>query len=317
MSLSSYLDRLKNPKSEALGPCSGLWRSEPMSLVSITMPREAIKPSLLSLSRDTNIQFIDLNKNLQAFQRPFSDKIRRCDEAERKLRYLRLLLERYPFRVRSDDAHEPLQIKTRETLGNGNDIELREPVEVTLEKLEDKLDEVMTHLQTNLQNYDRIQDETNVKREYLAILRNDGVLFPGESKDTIPNHILGAIDSDKWERYIRFVKRACKSNVLYRSKAIGDGDCSPIVDKHGKVIAKHIFVLFSSSELGHAKALKLCDSMGVRLFRYDRTKVVHEVNRTQSEIIDAEKLYARTCEALNNELKTVADNFQDWVRRDG
>lgn len=49
---------------------------------------------------DTHICFLQLNENVNAFQRKFVNEVRRCDEMERKLRYIEA-------EVKKDDVNIP------------------------------------------------------------------------------------------------------------------------------------------------------------------------------------------------------------------
>jgi V-type H+-transporting ATPase subunit a len=64
------------------------WRSEDMSLVSLILSEEAAPACLRELGAMGCIQFIDLNPEQTPFQRRYVMFIKRCDEIERKIRYI-------------------------------------------------------------------------------------------------------------------------------------------------------------------------------------------------------------------------------------
>lgn len=80
---------------EAVEAASGLWRSETMSKMDMTMPRDAAHDSVFQLGLLGCCEFIDAQPNLPAFQRPFTADIRRCDEALRRLRFVEEYLTRF------------------------------------------------------------------------------------------------------------------------------------------------------------------------------------------------------------------------------
>lgn len=64
------------------------WRSEEMSFVSLIMTEEAAQSCIRELGILGCIQFVDLNPDLTLYQREYVANIKRCDEIERKVRYI-------------------------------------------------------------------------------------------------------------------------------------------------------------------------------------------------------------------------------------
>ena len=64
------------------------WRSEEMTYVSLIMSEEAAPSFVRELGVLGCLQFADLNPELTPFQRRYVAYIKRCDEIERKIRYL-------------------------------------------------------------------------------------------------------------------------------------------------------------------------------------------------------------------------------------
>ena len=56
---------------------SGLWRSEDMVMIQMHMQREAAHDTILKLGQLGMVQFLDLNKSINAFQRDFASEVRR------------------------------------------------------------------------------------------------------------------------------------------------------------------------------------------------------------------------------------------------
>lgn len=82
-----------------------LFRSEEMTLVQLFIQAEAARATVQELGDLGMVQFRDLNPEVNSFQRAFVALIRRCEEMERKLRFLQeevrpprcFLLSSYPF----------------------------------------------------------------------------------------------------------------------------------------------------------------------------------------------------------------------------
>ncbi|KAJ2523915.1 H(+)-transporting V0 sector ATPase subunit a [Coemansia sp. RSA 2049] len=75
-------------------PKTSIFRSEIMSLVQLYIPSDVARFTVSQLGEMGLLQFRDLNDDVSAFQRSFVNDVRRFDELERKLRYLRTQIER-------------------------------------------------------------------------------------------------------------------------------------------------------------------------------------------------------------------------------
>merc|ERR1711892_969879 len=73
------------------GSCSDmgtLFKSELMSRCQLYLPPEAAYNCVAELGELGLAQFVDLNPDISAFQRQFVGEVKRCEEMERKLRYV-------------------------------------------------------------------------------------------------------------------------------------------------------------------------------------------------------------------------------------
>merc|ERR1712008_292856 len=70
------------------GSAGSLFRSEEMALCQLFLQSEAAYACVSELGELGLVQFRDLNPDTSAFQRKFVNEVRRCDEMERKLRFL-------------------------------------------------------------------------------------------------------------------------------------------------------------------------------------------------------------------------------------
>jgi V-type H+-transporting ATPase subunit a len=67
---------------------SGLLRSERMCMVQLIVQHDAAQHTVEELGRLGSLMFVDLNEGVSAFRRNFMPELRRCDEADRLLRYI-------------------------------------------------------------------------------------------------------------------------------------------------------------------------------------------------------------------------------------
>lgn len=74
-------------------------RSEEICLAQLFLQNEAAYACVAELGELGAVQFRDLNPEVNVFQRKYVKEIRRCDEMERKLRMLILLIFAVPQHV--------------------------------------------------------------------------------------------------------------------------------------------------------------------------------------------------------------------------
>merc|ERR1711881_644297 len=87
-----------------------LFRSEEMALCQLFLQSEAAYNCVSELGELGIVQFEDLNPDVNAFQRKFVNEVRRCDEMERKLRFLERELKKdsIPIEDNGENPQAPL-----------------------------------------------------------------------------------------------------------------------------------------------------------------------------------------------------------------
>uniref|UniRef100_A0AC35UCS9 V-type proton ATPase subunit a n=1 Tax=Rhabditophanes sp. KR3021 TaxID=114890 RepID=A0AC35UCS9_9BILA len=132
----------------------GLYRSEEMCLTQLYLQSEAAYHCVAELGELGLVQFRDLNPDVNAFQRKFVTEVRRCDEMERKLRFL----ER---EIKKDE------IPMLDTLENPEAPLPKEMIdlEATFEKLENELKEVNSNEEMLRKNYAELTELKHILRK--------------------------------------------------------------------------------------------------------------------------------------------------------
>lgn len=84
-----------------------LFRSDPMAFYNIAMPRENTWEIFNQLGELSALQFIDLNENESAFNRPYSNYVKRCEELEGKIAVIEQQLKKFNITIeRCEDPHK-------------------------------------------------------------------------------------------------------------------------------------------------------------------------------------------------------------------
>ena len=180
-------------------PCSGLFRSEDMQLISIAFERGRVKKDMLALGELGCMQFCDLNNERQAFAKEFTSDIRRCEDLQRKLRYFQGELHRW-------------------APGGGWRVPAASPKQEVpaIEDMEEAIGNVYPELQKQTQHYDQMKEKWMKCYESCQVHWAPGVVnFCGSEsrEDGVLGVLAGTIPSSKVRTMERLVYRSTKGNV--------------------------------------------------------------------------------------------------------
>lgn len=131
-----------------------LFRSEEMTLCQLFLQSEAAYACVSELGELGLVQFRDLNPDVNAFQRKFVNEVRRCDEMERKLRYLEKEIKKDGIPM-LDTGESPEAPQPREMID----------LEATFEKLENELREVNQNAEALKRNYLELTELKHILRK--------------------------------------------------------------------------------------------------------------------------------------------------------
>ncbi|KAK8776410.1 hypothetical protein V5799_030246 [Amblyomma americanum] len=135
----------------------GLFRSEEMTLCQLFLQSEAAYGCVSELGELGLVQFRDLNPDVNAFQRKFVNEVRRCDEMERKLRFLEKEIKRDGIHM-PDTGDSPEAPQPREMID----------LEATFEKLENELKEVNTNAEALKKTFLELTELKHILRKTQA-----------------------------------------------------------------------------------------------------------------------------------------------------
>jgi V-type H+-transporting ATPase subunit a len=148
------------------------WRSEEMEYVSLIVSEDAAHACIRELGQLGCIQFTDLNPELTPFQRRYVAYIKRCDEIERKIRYVHAEVKKLGVPVQSAGEIDSFVQRSGGTdLASGSHL---------LEQLESKLEKYETQLLDLNRFSAKLTEEYNNKVEFHHVLVKCRTHFLGE-----------------------------------------------------------------------------------------------------------------------------------------
>ncbi|XP_033099664.1 V-type proton ATPase 116 kDa subunit a-like isoform X2 [Anneissia japonica] len=240
-----------------------LFRSEEMTLAQLFLQSEAAYACVAELGELGLVQFRDLNPEVNAFQRKFVNEVRRCDEMERKLRYIEKEVNSSGIKIHDAGEHVPAPAP-RELID----------LEAKLDKLESELREVNSNQEALNRNYLELQEQMN-------ILRNTQSFFNiGDHQATFVDdqpivgqtvisgiHALGClsgvINRDRLPAFEQMLWRVSRGNIFLRYSDIEHPLQDPTT---GDDVYKCVFVLFFQGEQLGIRARKICEGFRASLY---------------------------------------------------
>ena len=142
-----------------------LFRSDRMGYYSLMMPREYAWEVLNELGELDSLQFVDMNAQETAFNRPYSNYVRRCEDMEIKINSIEAEMKRFDIPI--EKCEEP-----RLFLRNLKNFLLsRNKADRTyFDDLESHIDEKLNNLNEQIRNYDNLVGNYNHLVEFKQVL---------------------------------------------------------------------------------------------------------------------------------------------------
>lgn len=299
---------------------SSLFRGEEMTLCQVYFQAEAAYSCIAQLGELGIVQFRDLNPNMNAFQRKFVNEVRRCEELERKLRYLENEIAK-DKEIRLVEPEELVEApKPKEMID----------LETVLEQLEHDLLEVNSNKDALKKNYLELQElrhiltkATTFFEEQDRIQNNDGLgntvlsMETGQAERSAPlrlGFLAGVIDREKVPPFELMLWRICRGNVFLRTAEIDEVLEDPRTNTQ---VNKTVFILFFQGEQLKSKVKKICD--GFKATVYPCPETAGERREMGLGVMTRlEELKTVLDQSLNLRktlLKNSAQNLKTWFCR--
>ncbi|KAJ3061306.1 H(+)-transporting V0 sector ATPase subunit a, partial [Rhizoclosmatium hyalinum] len=273
-----------------------LWRSEEMSMVQLYIPMEIAQPTVAEIGDLGLIQFRDLNPDVNAFQRTFVNDIRRLDDMERKLRFLKSQVEKANIKIRSDPAvtamsrartHQEIDELEERLTEHESRIHQMNSSQETLNKRYLELTELRHVLkETNVffenaesRNYGNdynddanllgnAQPEPESAEEGRGGQRGANLGFVAHAKlnyrlNASFSFVAGVVPRVRMGTFERILFRALRGNLFMNYAEIDEVIRDPVTDES---VNKNVFIIFAHGKEIIAKIRKICESLGATLY---------------------------------------------------
>ncbi|XP_043864303.1 V-type proton ATPase 116 kDa subunit a1 isoform X6 [Drosophila mojavensis] len=296
-----------------------LFRSEEMALCQLFLQSEAAYACVSELGELGLVQFRDLNPDVNAFQRKFVNEVRRCDEMERKLRYLEKEIKKDGIPM-LDTGESPEAPQPREMID----------LEATFEKLENELREVNQNAEALKRNFLELTELKHILRKTQVFfdeqegglnhttesmtraLITDEVRTAGASMGPVQlGFVAGVISREKLPAFERMLWRACRGNVFLRQAMIE----SPLEDPtNGDQVYKSVFIIFFQGDQLKTRVKKICEGFRATLYPCpeapaDRREMAMGV---MTRIEDLNTVLGQTQDHRHRVLVAAAKNLKNW-----
>ncbi|CAF4993449.1 unnamed protein product, partial [Rotaria sp. Silwood1] len=250
---------------------ASIFRSEEMTLCQLFLQPDAAYSCIAELGELGIVQFRDLNPNVNSFQRKFVNEVRRCEEMERKLRFLESEIKKDELTLYEPDEN-PDAPKPREMID----------LEAIIDKLDHELKEINTNADALLKNFNELtelkhnlamtqtffQDTQQVRLDLSENLAEQKAEIDDQYATTINvgmklGFVSGVISRERILAFERMLWRVCRGNVFLKQADIPDLIQDPIT---GEKLAKTVFVVFFQGEQLKTRVQKICEGFRANIY---------------------------------------------------
>uniref|UniRef100_A0ACB8EVF0 Uncharacterized protein n=1 Tax=Sphaerodactylus townsendi TaxID=933632 RepID=A0ACB8EVF0_9SAUR len=245
-----------------------LFRSEEMTLAQLFLQSEAAYCCVSELGELGKVQFRDLNPDVNVFQRKFVNEVRRCEEMDRKLRFVEKEIKKANIPI-ADTGENPEVPFPRDMID----------LEANFEKIENELKEIntnqealkrnfleLTELKFILRKTQQFFDEAELHHQQMAdpelLEESSSLLEPSEVGRGAPlrlGFVAGVINRERIPTFERMLWRVCRGNVFLRQAEIENPLEDPVT---GDYVHKSVFIIFFQGDQLKNRVKKICEGLG-------------------------------------------------------
>ncbi|KAG9724953.1 V0/A0 complex, 116-kDa subunit of ATPase, partial [Aureobasidium melanogenum] len=312
-----------------------LFRSVDMSLTQLYMANEIGREVVSALGELGIMDFRDLNSETTAFQRTFTQEIRRLDNVERQLRYFKAQMDKADIPMRSmyefgDRLAAPSASEIDELVDRSQTLEqriqsLNDSYE-TLKKREMELTEWRWVLREAGGFFDRARGQTDEIRQSIDENHDDDAPLladmeqahngdaSGERSFSVMNigFVAGVIPRERMAAFERILWRTLRGNLYMNQSEIEEPIINP---ENNEEMHKSVFVIFAHGKEIINKIRKISESLGADIYNVDenselRRDQMHEVN---TRLQDLANVLSNTKRTLDAELTMIGRSLAAWM----
>uniref|UniRef100_A0A671S494 V-type proton ATPase subunit a n=1 Tax=Sinocyclocheilus anshuiensis TaxID=1608454 RepID=A0A671S494_9TELE len=290
-----------------------LFRSEEMTLAQLFLQSESAYCCVSELGEVGMVQFRDLNPDVNVFQRKFVNEVRRCEEMDRKLRFVEKEIKKANIPV-VDTGENPEVPFPRDMID----------LEATFEKLENELKEINTNQEALKKNFLELTELKHILRrtqqffdemEDPALLEESSTLLdPNEVGRAAPlrlGFVAGVIGRERIPTFERMLWRVCRGNVFLRQADIEDPLEDPATGDH---VHKSVFIIFFQGDQLKNRVKKICEGFRASLYpcpetHQERKEMAAGVN---TRIDDLQMVLNQTEDHRQRVLQAAAKTVRVW-----
>jgi len=318
-----------------------------MEYVSLIMSDDAAHACIRELGQLGCLQFTDLNPELTPFQRRYVAYIKRCDEIERKIRYVHGEIKKMNITVQPAGSVEQFVVNSTTNSETGTGTYILETLEGKLESYEQQLLELnkysnklteeynnkvelhhvlvkartffmaeVSHLESvethSGHSEDPLKSSNGLAMVGKPLLPNEGGSYQGDRELTFSN-ISGVLPAADRARFERMLFRATRGNCYVRFADIDE----PLVDATGHEISKVVFIVFYKSTAIEGKIKRICDAFSAHRFDLSNLDRPQDLEAQQQanhrELQDAKLVLDKNTETRYRICSEVSNNVEEWL----
>nr|XP_015217360.1 PREDICTED: V-type proton ATPase 116 kDa subunit a isoform 1 [Lepisosteus oculatus] len=257
-----------------------LFRSEEMTLAQLFLQSEAAYCCVSELGELGMVQFRDLNPDVNVFQRKFVNEVRRCEEMDRKLRFVEKEIKKANIPI-MDTGENPEVPFPRDMID----------LEATFEKLENELKEINTNQEALKKNFLEL---TELKH----ILRRTQQFFDEMADPELLEESSSLLDPSE----------------VGRGAPLRLGHCATLLFPQGDQVHKSVFIIFFQGDQLKNRVKKICEGFRASLYPcpetpQERKEMAAGVN---TRIDDLQMVLNQTEDHRQRVLQAAAKTVRVW-----
>lgn len=290
---------------------TSMFRSEEMTLCQLFLQSESAYACVSELGELGLVEFRDLNPDVNAFQRKFVNEVRRCDEMERKLRFMQKEIDKAGISIvdtgENPDAPHPREMIDLEAQFEQLENEMKDS-NSNYEALQKSLLELLElrHILQKTQSFFEEEGQAETRARLQADIEV-GVKPGGQL-----GFVAGVINRERIPAFERLLWRACRGNVFFKQAEIDTALYDPGT---GDLTHKCVFIVFFQGEQLKIRVKKICE--GFRATLYPCPETPNERREmaigVKTRIEDLETVISQTQEHRHRLLQTIAKNIHVWL----